>query len=93
MKVLITALVFAVLAYACQTEFASAQKLSEKGVGSVQTFASGKNNLPVKGSINVKLEGNTTAGKMIPRNATTKEENYDLFPSDDFLFVPLIMVN
>ena len=38
MKLLITALGLAVLAYACQNEFASAQKLSEKDGGFRKTF-------------------------------------------------------
>ena len=41
MKLLITTLGLAVLAYACQNELTSAQKESEKDAGSMQTFLSG----------------------------------------------------
>ena len=41
MKLLITALSLAVLAYVCQKKFTSAQKVSEKDGGSMHTFFSG----------------------------------------------------
>jgi hypothetical protein len=128
MKVLITALGLALMAYSFQKGFASAQKESERDVDSVKTFLNGnkgqaksfiantsnyiflntekrnsivlpnkvfvtKNSLPVRGSIDVEMKANTTAGEIIQDRVQKPSDGYHLLPAEDFLFVSLIMMN
>ena len=75
MKLLITALGLAVLAYACQKEFTSAQSLSEKDAGSRQTLLSG----------NPGQAQNFTANTSHYNFINTEKRNEIVFPENSFI--------
>jgi hypothetical protein len=75
MKLLVTALGLAVLAYACQNEFAFAQKLSEEDSGFRQTAFSGKQ----------EKAKNFTANTFNSTFINTEKRNSIVLPDNSFI--------